>query len=154
MPRLQAHHMPQPARVTGMANARPILHSDASRCRRICGEIDSLVENMLQRDFNIKARWLLDMILYDLPAIIDRQYAVVKNLYGGGNGEAGPDAESVAAAKESRRTVISKITPVLPALNELAAGRAPTDAIDFVLAALQLKEAMERDLEIHRSLVG
>lgn len=133
-----------------------LLHSDAARCRRVCDEIDSLVEDMLQRDFKNKARWLLDMILYDVPTILDRQYATVKKLQRSGDSGArrSPiDSEMKAAAKEYRRIVISKITPVLPPLNELAAGRAPTNPIEFVLAALQLKEALERDLEIHRSIV-
>ena len=139
------------------SSRQTLLHSDAARCRRICDQIDSLVEDMLQRDFKTKARWLLDMLLYDVPTILDRQYATVKKLQrpaDGGTRRSPNDSELRAAAKECRRIVISKITPVLPALNELAAGRAPANPIDFVMAALQLKEALERNIDIHRSIVG
>ena len=134
-----------------------LLHSDASRCRRVCDEIDSLVEDMLQRDFKTKARWLVDMLLYDVPTILDRQYSAVKKMQRSGDHGAPrspTDSELRAAAKECRRMVILKITPVLPPLNELAAGRAPADPIEFVLAALQLKEALERNIDIHQSVVG
>jgi hypothetical protein len=118
---------------------------DAWRGRKIYEELCSLIEDMLQFDFGIKARLTLDMIKYDLPHILDRRSKAFEEPRDTPNLLPVPNADASYKMRDRRHTIDHLITEVIPPLTDLAAGRAPADPMKFVMTALRLMQELEQN---------